>query len=130
MPFVEKGGHEPAGLRAKRRMRESKECELSSAYADAFVQDFLESAVDEVIRYLRIISDLHAIFVTELNPNEVIVVLGVLSKNAVVAFWLRTIQVGAGRSNSHSVDDSYMLRSHWLVNIEASTLQSFFIVPQ
>lgn len=111
MPIVEKGRHEPAGLRAKRRMGESKECELSSAYVDAFVQDFLESAVKyAVMRYLRIILDLHAIFITELHPNEVIVVLGVLSKNAIVAFWLRTIQVGAGRSDSRPVDDSYVLR--------------------
>jgi hypothetical protein len=90
-PAVDKRGHEPAGLRTKRRMRESKECELSSAYVNAFVQHFLESLVeDDVVRSIRMKQDLPAIFVAELNPNKVIMVVRVLSKDAIVVLWLGT----------------------------------------
>ncbi len=92
------------GLRAQRRMRESEKGKFSSGNINSIFQHILESFMkDSLIRDPRIESDRLTILITELDSEEIFMVILIFSKNSVIRFRLWAKQVYAGRGNLCSV---------------------------
>jgi hypothetical protein len=90
---VDKRSCEPAGLRTEGGMRESKETKFSVRNVDAVEKDILETVVvDFEIRNLGIKSNRHAIFVAELDPEEVVMIFSIFSKDSIGGFGLGPIE--------------------------------------
>jgi hypothetical protein len=103
--LVSKRRHKPTTLRSERRVRKSKEAILSTCDIEPVVEDAFKSGIKyAIIRHLRIVPYLLAVFVTKLNTKEVIYMFRILSKYSVLRFGIWAVKVDPCWRHHRSID--------------------------